>query len=281
MFLETLFKNLSSRLPNPNSLQMKADCVLLRSETDLKNLRTFALAFKDLYNSTEFSRLESEINKIKDDEAFLYRVQRRKNERMMEIWKEFSIEYKNLFRLIQMIQLIPYSNSNIERDFSQLNLVKTPRRNRLLDSTVEAFLLIKQEEKSQIDALYTNDLLQKYRSSPEQKSQNIKFGSTSSQVLGIRNSPRSSQEQNTIEGNTAKISLLNRAHLEQQSEKNAKRPNPIDLPERNDLKLSKLAHGSVVVQRENDQKDGIEAELILQRINTRPPGLVALLINPQ
>jgi len=248
-FMETLFKSLCSRLPSPDSLQMKGDCVLMRSEYDLKNLRMFALAFEKLYTKSEFARLESEINKIKDDEAFIYRIHSRKNERMMEVWKELSLEYKNLFRLVQMIQLVPYSNSNIERDFSHLNLVKTPSRNRLKCSTVEAFLLIKQEENDAIDNLYTKELLQKYNNSIQKKSQSTKFVP----VAETRVSQQSIDEKKENEENDVVhhgSNLVNENPL--------KRPNPISLPERKDLKLQKLIHNLMTTKK--DEKIDVDVE---------------------
>ena len=64
------------------------------------------------------------------------------------------VNYQELQKLIRIMQLIPSSNANIERDFSQLNLIKTTIRNRMNVTTIEACMLLKQKNSESIEELY-------------------------------------------------------------------------------------------------------------------------------
>jgi len=51
--------------------------------------------------------------------------------------------------------VIPYSNSSVEREFSKLALIKTVQRNRLQSNSIEACLVIKQEDRVSLESLYS------------------------------------------------------------------------------------------------------------------------------
>ena len=152
-FIRKALEQLVKRLPSLKSLPMSRDCILLRTHKDLHNLKRFAIHFKNLFDPIEQQDLEGEISVAKNDLSLVDNLRAASSGEILVHWKSVEQKYKLLYRLIQAIQLVPCSNANVEREFSQLNLIRTTQRNRLISSSIEACLLIKQETKSNIASL--------------------------------------------------------------------------------------------------------------------------------
>ena len=154
-FLLTLLEEMKKRLPPLDSLVMKGDCILLKNGTDLENLREMAVNFSYAFDESENKNLELQISLIKEESRFLQKIQDAEGEKVIKLWMQLDqVKYQELQKLIRIMQLIPSSNANIERDFSQLNLIKTTIRNRMSVATIEACMLLKQENSESIEELY-------------------------------------------------------------------------------------------------------------------------------
>ncbi len=51
--------------------------------------------------------------------------------------------------------MIPYSNSSVEREFSNVALIKTAQRNRLQSNSIEACLVVKQEDRVSLESSHS------------------------------------------------------------------------------------------------------------------------------
>lgn len=66
------------------------------------------------------------------------------------LWKSESENYPNIYLLVQSLFVLPYSSVPVERIFSNLKDIKTPKRNRLTLDNLEACLMGYQHSKSEI-----------------------------------------------------------------------------------------------------------------------------------
>jgi len=179
-FMKTAFQQLKKRFPSANSTLMSGDCVLMRNEKDLETLRKLALQFSTLFTHDEARELEMELKKIKNEDKFLEELHQVAAESVMEIWIKWRNNYPKLFRLVQAIQVFPYSTAQAEREFSILGATKTPRRNRLTIENLEAALIIKREDNSKAEEIFGEELLQKFREEEGQKAANPEKNTKSS-----------------------------------------------------------------------------------------------------
>jgi len=168
-FMKTAFEQLKTRFPSVNSTLMSADCILLRNQKDLETLRHLAIQFSTLFTNDEARELEMDLKHIKNEEKFLEELHQATHENVMEIWIKSRTHFPKLFKLIQAIQVFPYSTAQVEREFSILGAIKTPRRSRLSIESVEASLIIKHEDYLKIEEMFGRELLKKYKGSEYQK----------------------------------------------------------------------------------------------------------------
>jgi hypothetical protein len=171
-FIKTAFQQLKKRFPLANSTLMCCDCVLMRNEKDLETLGKLALQFSTLFTHDEARELEMELKKIKNEDKFLEELHQVATESVMEIWFKWRNNHPKLFRLVQAIQVFPYSTAQAKREFSILEVTKNPRKDRLTIENLEAALIIKQEDNSTVEEILGEELLQKFTEGEGEKAAN-------------------------------------------------------------------------------------------------------------
>jgi len=134
---------------------MLGDSIVIKEIEDIDNLDRIGQHFKKLYGDLDFFQLNKELQCIKEETDFICRLKEANDKHLIREWKTQREKYPQLYRLIEIIQLLPYSNSSVEREFSNLALIKTVRRNRLSPSSIEACLMMKQEGNTLTDAFYS------------------------------------------------------------------------------------------------------------------------------
>jgi len=117
-FIQSAFEEALERLPAEDSLTMRGSCILRRSRLDLDDLRVFAEHYAYVFEEAEKQSLTEEICAIKNDTSFLMKLHEADSVGVLKQWKKTDAKYPQLFKLIKLIQLLPYSNTDIERDFS-------------------------------------------------------------------------------------------------------------------------------------------------------------------
>jgi len=280
-FFENSFEDLKKRLPKFDAMIMKGDCVVLKDMKDLENMRFMADTFRNLYNEFDFYLLENQIDRIKNETEFIQKLQNREN--IIEQWKTMESKYPQLFRLIQIIQLVPYSNSNVERDFSQLNLIKTTRRNRLHVKNIEACLLIKQEDSNFIESLYTKSLLKKSQSRDNEDHSVIKSPSTSQSMFKSslnlaekeieEEKKEEEKKQEEEEGKKEEGLTLRLTRNESNSEeKNLKRRYPFSPPHDRQIKKSKETFQEASVKSEDSSLINLRSDSDYNELIEREKG---------
>jgi len=153
--LEAAFDDIKKRLPNMDSIVMLGDSIVIKEIEDIDNLHRIGQHFKNLYSESDFFQLNKELQCIKEEIEFICRLKEVNDKYLIREWKTQREKYPQLYRLIEIIQVLPYSNSSVEREFSNLTLIKTFRRNRLSPNSIEACLIMKQEDTALTDSFYS------------------------------------------------------------------------------------------------------------------------------
>lgn len=74
---------------------------------------------------------------------------------VLEYWEKNKLKFSKLYPVSQVVLAIPATQTSVERAFSSLPIVLTPRRTRLGDNTLENILLIRTNKNELID--FEND----------------------------------------------------------------------------------------------------------------------------
>ena len=73
-FFETAFSQMKKRLPDSNSIIMKADCILLRNPCDIDTLRELGIHFSNVFNEKELTDFNNELERLAQDRFELNRL---------------------------------------------------------------------------------------------------------------------------------------------------------------------------------------------------------------
>ena len=139
---------------------MLADAFLLKSESDVEDLRTLSAKFSNVISHREFTNFKSELDVLE----FHFEDTGRpiQNSRSyIEAWKNEK-QYPLTYRLARAVQVLPCSSVPIERRFSCATDVKTIKRNNLSVESIEACLLSKQFFGNK-DFYFTEEMQEKYK----------------------------------------------------------------------------------------------------------------------
>ena len=143
-FFEVAFAQMEKRLPNCDSLLMKADCITLKSNEDIHTLREIATNFTNIIAPEELTDIYNELVRLNLQRTDLcHKIVQMKNPLL--VWKQHSTDFPLVYKLVRALSILPYSTSAIELNFSWINNTKTAQRNRLNVNHLEAILLLKQE----------------------------------------------------------------------------------------------------------------------------------------
>jgi len=180
-----------------------------------------------------------------------------RTQEIMLISRNYNDRYPSRYKIIQIIQLFPYSNAEVERDFSQLDLIKTATRNRIEAKNLEACLLIKQESSQVYEDLFSKGLILKLRSEDLSKSAVI----TSQPITTSKISHQPSSEEMMLEEEKIPIEST-KENTAQPDTTVARRKNPVPMIEK-EHKKRKLASEASQDSEEESIKSGILAIVLL------------------
>jgi len=123
-----------NKLPSLDSILMQADAILLRSPSDIDTIREIGLKFPQIIRKERLVEFNLELELIEGQQIKLashFITLITKNSSAFSIWHQFSEKFPITYRFIRALEVLPYSTASIERNFSQMNSVKTKKRNKL------------------------------------------------------------------------------------------------------------------------------------------------------
>ena len=132
----------------------------------------------------------------------------------LQLWKEIltkqsiSSEFKNIFHIIEIMLILPFTNAKVERMFSRMNRTKTDWRNRLNRDSIDALLRIGEEGPSVKDfnpdqgiERWYNAKVRRLTAQPNKYSKRQKSSSSSASVnlsSFVLSDLESSDDENTL-----------------------------------------------------------------------------------
>ena len=143
-FIALCLKKMKKKLPYNNEVINLSQIVFFEQEFSAEKW----LRLKDLFpNIIKTTKKRDEF--VRETEKMEYNYQKIKSKYFnpthdlsyIEVWNHLQTTYPNMYDLARALIVLPYSSVSVERIFSSLKSIKTPKRSRLTTENLESCLL--------------------------------------------------------------------------------------------------------------------------------------------
>ena len=181
-FLLKALEGIRERLPwDDNQILLLSDAFLLKNQAAPTQLNRLASIFTNVIDKDELSKFHLETARLTFTGLDIKKRIKKGVENYLEGWGQVKNEFPLIFRLARALWTLPYSSACVERSFSQMNIIKTVKRNRLSLENLESCLLFKQAnmrekresnnlgetEESEEEPRITDDMFSRYKNIPK------------------------------------------------------------------------------------------------------------------